>query len=470
MIRKALYYSFTSKYITLIIQILSTLILARILTPEHIGLFSVAAIFTGIAQMFRDFGISEYIIKEKTITKAMLSAAFTSSVIIAWPIAFLLMAVSPLIGGYYSEVDIPGLILILTCNLFFSPFGSIPMAVMRKTMNFKPISYANIANTIVNAGASIVLAYMGFGAYSLAWASLAGTITTVTIITLYKPSDIRFGLTFSGIKKVLLFGKDVGGSNIFAYTSQNILELLIAKNFDMATLGLYSRGKSTITLFQTAILDAVQPLISPYYAQDSSNKTYLTNAYLKSTRILVYLSLPFCLTVGMFSESILLVLYGPQWLGASVYLKYLAAGFFIYTLTMYYEQLLTTRNMSALYAKFTFSICGIQIAIAMSSFWLGLELVLMGMVSMYLLRLLWVMLSLRKLISLTINDYVNSLKLPLLAGALFMFSILPIFFFKNNLGHILSITLIFIPAAIWCIFILVCDGEIRSLFKLKNAA
>ncbi|WP_448212540.1 oligosaccharide flippase family protein [Colwellia sp. MEBiC06753] len=466
MIRKALVYSFTSKYITLIIQIASTLILARILTPEHIGLFTIASALTGIAQMFRDFGISEYLIKEKVINRRVLSSAFTASIIIAWPIATLLIIASPLLSLFYEHKDVGYLITILSLNMFLSPFGSIPMSVMRKNLNFKPISIANVSNTLVNTSASVALAFLGFEAYSLAIASVLGTVTTVTIITLHKNEKTQFGIEFSGVKKVLSFGKNVGGSNIIAYIANNMLELVISKNNDLATLGLYSRGKSTITLFKSAAIDAIQPLISPYYAS-ARNHPEKAEGYILSTKIVLYLSLPFCITTGMLSETIIQVLYGAQWMDASVYLRYIAISFVIYTMSMFYEQILTTENQSKLYLKFKISIATANIMIALSSFLLSLEEVLILLIFLSIFRLLWVVKSLSNIIGLSYKAYISMLSKPLFISGIYTLVALPLLYL-NIENSLLKLTLLIFPCLVWLFMLYIVDRKIiNKIFNLN---
>jgi O-antigen/teichoic acid export membrane protein len=467
MIRKALLYSFASKYFTVAIQIASTIILARILTPEHVGLFTIASALTGIAQMFRDFGISEYIIKEKSLSRETLSAAFTASIIIAWPIAILFILLTPLVSLFYEHEDAGYLIAILSINMFLSPFGSIPMAVMRKNMNFKAISIANVSNTIVNALASLGFAFLSFGAYSLAFASVLGTLTTVIVITLFKDDSTTFGIQFKGIKKVLRFGKNVGGSNIISYIANNMLELVIGKNNDIATLGLYSRGKSTITLFQSMVIDAVQPLISPYYAA-AKTPDDKANAYLLSTKIVVYLSLPFCLVISLFSEPIINVLYGEQWLEASHYLPYLAIAFAIFTMSMFYEQILTTENLTRLYFLFKLSIATLKISIAISSFWISLETILLGLILLGVIRFIWVIVSIQSILTVSIRNYFNNLFHPIAASIIFTIVSLPIYLYTPEKSNLEKLLLLVFPALIWACYIFFCDKKVIYLLMNKQ--
>ncbi|WP_286264211.1 oligosaccharide flippase family protein [Thalassotalea atypica] len=463
MIRKALAYSFASKYITLIIQIASTLILARILTPEHIGLFTVAAAITGIAQMFRDFGISEYIIKEKDSSYATLSSAFTASVLIAWPIALLIMALTPIVGDFYGHKDIGWLILILSFNMFLSPFGSIAMAVMRKTMNYRPVSIANVANTLVNAIASLAFAYYDFGAFSLAFASVLGTITTVAVITFYKDEETQFGFQLKGVKQVFSFGKNVGGSNIISYIANNVLEILIAKASSVATLGLYSRARSTITLFETGVISAIKPLISPYFAMEKGHKA-LKAAYLTCTKVILYLSIPFTIIVVSLDKTMLYILFGEQWLGAAKYLSLLTGLYFILTITLFYEQVLTVTSNDKLYMKFKVTFSLLRVGVGSLIFIFPLEHVLLAFYFGAFLRLLWVILSLRKLIELSIREYLKALSQPLIAGTGVLFFVLLYKFQQLSLFEWQLFVYLGLAATFWVTSIFILDKPL--LLKL----
>lgn len=61
-VRKSALLVFAENSSTLIIQFLSTLILARLLTPVQIGIFSAAAVAVSLAHTVRDFGVGQYII------------------------------------------------------------------------------------------------------------------------------------------------------------------------------------------------------------------------------------------------------------------------------------------------------------------------------------------------------------------------------------------------------------------------
>ena len=84
--RVALAYSYLNKYLTLVIHFVTTIILARLLTPADIGIYTVASVFVGLGHLLREFGINNYIVQEKDLTTDRIRAAFTLNLLFGWTV------------------------------------------------------------------------------------------------------------------------------------------------------------------------------------------------------------------------------------------------------------------------------------------------------------------------------------------------------------------------------------------------
>ena len=62
-VRKSILYSLAQNYLILVTQLITSMVLARILSPAEVGVFSVAAALSGLASVVRDFGVAEYLIQ-----------------------------------------------------------------------------------------------------------------------------------------------------------------------------------------------------------------------------------------------------------------------------------------------------------------------------------------------------------------------------------------------------------------------
>lgn len=105
-IRKAVIISFAENYSTMFIGIIGIMLIARLLTPAEIGIYSVASAVTGIAQMMRDFGVSNYLIQERELTRERIQTALTIAIITSWAAGGILYFSSSWVAVFYDE---PGL-------------------------------------------------------------------------------------------------------------------------------------------------------------------------------------------------------------------------------------------------------------------------------------------------------------------------------------------------------------------------
>ena len=66
------------------------MIMARLLTPKEIGIYSVASAVTGIAQMLRDFGVSNYLVQERELSETESALHMSITLITSWIVGALL--------------------------------------------------------------------------------------------------------------------------------------------------------------------------------------------------------------------------------------------------------------------------------------------------------------------------------------------------------------------------------------------
>ena len=146
--------------------ILTTILVARELGPGPYGLVGMAAIFTALLAFFIEFGLlSSYILTDKP-TKVDEGSIFTTSLILSATLYGLSFYLAPYVSAFYGE-NITEIIRVLFLQFLFVPFGIIPEASERKSMEFKKISISLSAATIISSALAITLAYLGAGAWSL---------------------------------------------------------------------------------------------------------------------------------------------------------------------------------------------------------------------------------------------------------------------------------------------------------------
>ena len=125
---RSLVFSFIEKFSLIGITLFSYILIARLLTPEEIGIYSVAAALIAIAQVVREFGVGNYLIQEKDITKQHIQTAFGVSLMIGALLFIIAFFTSPYVGSFYKDDRMVVIVRIISLNFLIMPFCSISIA------------------------------------------------------------------------------------------------------------------------------------------------------------------------------------------------------------------------------------------------------------------------------------------------------------------------------------------------------
>lgn len=312
-IRKSLAISFATRYTELIIQFFTSIIIAHLLTPRELGIFSVSAILVGMAQVLREFGIGQYIIHEKDLTRDGIRSALGVALIIAWGVAALMLAIGPYAADFYHEPGVRSVILILALNFFLVPFGAITMAYLRRRMEFGVLYRVNVASAIAHAVVAVGMAAMGFAYLSLAWASVAGVAVSILMVTRYRPAGFPYLPRFRELGKVITFGGYAGTASVMDEIGTFAPDLIIGRVMDMHAVGLFSRAGGLVQIFNRFVTSAIWPVVLPHFTAKHRAGRSIKYSYLRAVSYVTGLAWPFFVFLALMAYPAVRILFGPQW-------------------------------------------------------------------------------------------------------------------------------------------------------------
>jgi O-antigen/teichoic acid export membrane protein len=344
-VRKPLAYSFIDKYCVTLIQFGSTVVLARLLTPEEIGIYSLGAVIIGFAQMVRDFGVSQYLVQERELSTKRIRTAFSASLIVGWSLAILLLLFKNILADFYAEEGVKDVIAILCITLFFLPFNAVVLALLRRNMRFGSLLIINVIAALTYAITGIGLALLDFGFESLAWAGVTSSVMTLAIGITRKPENLTFLPSFEDFRRIFSFGISSSSASLLNALGQGAPDLTISKNLSFEALGFYSRAVGLTSVFNYVITAAVQPVVLPSFSQTVRNGTPLKSAYLRAINYYTLLAWPFYAFVGIMALPLLRVLYGDQWDRAVPIVQILCVAYSLYALVMFSGSALVSLGM-----------------------------------------------------------------------------------------------------------------------------
>lgn len=315
-IRRALAFSFAQKYGLSAIQMLSTLAVARMLTPAEIGIFMVGNAVVSMVEVFRDFGVTTYLIQVREITLTRVRTAFTVTFLLSAVFSALLLLLSGVIAEFYKEGGVRHVLYLAAANCFIVPFPATIMTLLRRDLAFDALVRVNLASTVSYCVCLLGLAALGFGYMSYAWAVLVSSAVATLVALFHCPNLRMFIPGFAEWRQVLSFGSISSATALLNGLYSSLPQLFLGRILNFGAVGLYSRATVLCQLFDRLVLDGLNPVILPAFAARVRNGEELKTPYLRALEYITALHWPFLLCLALLADPAVKLVLGRQWVGA----------------------------------------------------------------------------------------------------------------------------------------------------------
>lgn len=383
--RRSIAYSFAGKYLDLAVQLVASIIIARLLTPEELGIFSVAAAIVAFIHIFRDFGVNSYIVQERELTDSKLRGAFSLNLLISWSLGAFAYFLAPFAASFYEEVGVKQVLQITAAIFFVLPFGSISAAMLQRNMQFGKLNVVQVLSSMISAAVSVGCAFEGYGYTSMAWGALAGSCATVVLIQFYR-HPVKLWLTFKDIKAVLNYGSLSSIHQLVSHLGAAAPDFILGKAQDMHSVGIFSRATGYIGLISKLIVSALQPIMLSYLAKVQTDRQLLVSQYLRATLLMLAIAWPALAFLVYKADVIIQILYGHQWEEAILIAQIIGLSSFAGTLTMFSEQLFKATGRVGDLVRITMIMAPLRFFIVLITAPKGLTVLALSMMALPIVR------------------------------------------------------------------------------------
>src|SRR5450830_1240505 len=311
--RKSLFYSFLDRYASLAISVVSSMVIARLLTPAEIGVYSVTMVLLMFVSTFRDMGAGQYLVQEKNLTKERIRAVWAVQLGLGLGLACVVLLASYPVAVFYKEPRMRNIMLVVALNYAINPFGSLTYAWLMREMRFESVALMRFSAGLSGSLVTIWLALNNYGPISLAFGSLSSTLANALMAVYFRPKYFPWLPGLSEIRRVLVFGSKLTASSLVNVISNSAPELILGKLQGLTAAGLYSRSMGLVLMFYRLFVDAVGAVCLPWFARKSREQGGFVAPFLKATSYVTAFGWSFCLVVICLAHPIVRALYGNQW-------------------------------------------------------------------------------------------------------------------------------------------------------------
>lgn len=315
-LRRSLIINFFSNSGATLLKFAVSVIVARILSPSEIGVFSMTYVFVTIAGIFRDFGVSTYIQREPELTVDKIRSAFGVALLTSWLIAALMAAGSHLIADWFGEPGMVAVMQVLALGFVLIPFGSIANALLTREFAAGKQALVNAVGTVAFCVSCVGLAMAGYGALSMAWANLINIAACALMYIPLRPKGLPRLPSFTHWRGVVHFGVGSLVSNCAVAVNNAVPDVLLGKLGSARLVGLFSRANSTVTIFTHVAGSTVSYGAVAYLSQAHHRGEPMAPIMARATVLLTGVGWTALALTAVLGRDITMALYGANWLGS----------------------------------------------------------------------------------------------------------------------------------------------------------
>ena len=303
-------------------DMIALVIVARLLTPEDFGLFSIAASTLLIANSLTELPVIDVLVQRRDFRHEDVDTAFTLTTLRGLLIAVLLIAGSHPLAAFYEDDRLITVIWVLALGPVFQGLASPMMVKFLRDMNFGPTAKAVLFGKLISTSASVVVAWLT-GSY---WALVAGLVTApvITAIATHFIAPYRPRIRFGGMFSILNFAGWVTISRIIFTLNQQSDRFFIGAIVGKASLGRYALGSDLSSLVTYTLAGPVMQPLFAGLSQFSNDRERMANAYLRSQRVMMSLVLPLAVGFACVASPAITLFFGAKWTQATGVAEWLA--------------------------------------------------------------------------------------------------------------------------------------------------
>lgn len=288
--------------------------LARVLDKSDFGIVAISSTLIALVQSVAVSGIAEYLIFYKGADeRKVTNAAFWLNLLLTLGVLLLCALLAPFWSDFYSDDRVTNIVSLLLIGFLFTMVSAIPVALFRKRLEYKKLILIQTVFATITNGGQVILAYLGFGVYSLVIPSVM-LAPVMTAVLFWKSSfypDMTLGIHYW--RKIYGYTKFVIGQRILGKFVNEGDTIIVGKFFSMDVLGVYNLAFQFSNLFTNHFVPIITNISLPVFARNNDNVELVKQHYYKMIRIISFVTMPVIALMILNADFLITNIYGEKW-------------------------------------------------------------------------------------------------------------------------------------------------------------
>lgn len=300
---------------------ISTIVLARLLTPDAFGVLVTATMVISFVEIFTDAGFQKYLIQHKFDSNKDLyqstTVAFWSNLVLSLVVWLGIICFAEDIATLVGNEGRGDVIAVSCFCIPLAAFSSIQMALYKRSLDFKTLFWARVVGVMIPLVITIPLAFLTHSYWSLIIGMIALNLSNAVILTVKSRWKPNFFYSISLLKEMFSFTVWSMFEAISIWMTSYIDIFIVGTMLSQHYLGVYRTSMSTVGQIMGLIVAATTPVLFSSLSKLQNDDKELKRMFFSFQKIVGLLVIPLGVGIFLFSDLITNVLLGGQWGEAS---------------------------------------------------------------------------------------------------------------------------------------------------------
>lgn len=321
---------FAERVSSQLVQLIVSVVLARLLEPDDFGTISLVLVFTQILQVFVDKGLGTALIQKKDADDIDFSTVFYFNLVwcaVTYAVAYL---AAPAVGLFYRRSELVSLTRVLAITILISGVRNVQQAYVSRELEFRRFFWSTLSGTIVSGVAGVYMALRGYGVWSL----VVQQVSNVAVASIVLWFTVRWrpirAFSFARLKGLISYGWKILVSSLVDTLYNNIRQLLIGKIYTDRDLAFYNRGQQIPNLVVVNVIASIDSVLLPIMSKEQDDAARVRAMCRRSMTMNTYIMAPLMMGMVFCAEPLVSLVFTDKWLPCVPYLRIFCITFIFY--------------------------------------------------------------------------------------------------------------------------------------------
>jgi len=296
-----------------VVIVITSVILARLLSPSDFGLVAMASVFIRFIELVRDIGTGAGIVQVDRPSNQLLSSVFWLNAALGVAAGTLLIVLAPVAAALFREPRLTAVLKVLALSPLFGAFSVVHTSLLTRDFRFRRLAVVELSGVLVGGVVGIGLAVNGYAVWSLVWQSICTVVFVSAGTCVASGWRPRFTFRLASVKPILGYSANLTGFNILNYFVRYADNLLIGRYLGARDLGSYDLAYRLMLSPLQYVATAFGRVLFPVYTRMRDDPRRLSDAYLKVASGIATIAFPIMFGLAGVADVFVDATFGPQW-------------------------------------------------------------------------------------------------------------------------------------------------------------